>query len=137
MSGNNRSNNDALESLDFIINVLKEHEKDLDKLINNLAGLTEKVGKNGKLSGQVERVSERLDEIHKEIKDLVTHLIQPVKTLIQPVKTLKQPVKTLKQQKEVIQKQEVGFRGPPVILRCKRWDDFQTLAYQAQTSRHP
>ena len=24
-------------------------------------------------------------------------------------------------------------QGPPVILRCKKWDDFQTLAYKAQT----
>jgi hypothetical protein len=24
-------------------------------------------------------------------------------------------------------------RGAPVILRCKQWEDFQTLAYQAQT----
>ena len=24
-------------------------------------------------------------------------------------------------------------RGPPVILRCKQWEDFQTLANQAQT----
>jgi hypothetical protein len=23
-------------------------------------------------------------------------------------------------------------RGPPVILRCKQWEDFQTLARQAQ-----
>jgi hypothetical protein len=23
--------------------------------------------------------------------------------------------------------------GPPVILRCKQWEDFQTLAFQAQT----
>jgi hypothetical protein len=26
-----------------------------------------------------------------------------------------------------------GVRGPPVILRCKHWEDFQTSAYQAQT----
>jgi len=25
------------------------------------------------------------------------------------------------------------MHGPPVILRCKQWDDFQTLAFQAQT----
>jgi hypothetical protein len=25
------------------------------------------------------------------------------------------------------------MHGPPVILRCKQWEDFQTLAVQAQT----
>jgi hypothetical protein len=25
------------------------------------------------------------------------------------------------------------MHGPPVILRCKQWEDFQTLAFQAQT----
>jgi len=29
-----QSKDEALEALDFIVNVLKEHEKDLDKLIN-------------------------------------------------------------------------------------------------------
>ena len=34
---------EALEALDFIINILKEHEKDLDRLINELGNLTEKL----------------------------------------------------------------------------------------------
>jgi hypothetical protein len=25
------------------------------------------------------------------------------------------------------------MHGPPVILRCKQWEDFQTLAFQAHT----
>jgi hypothetical protein len=37
MSKKAPSKDDALEALDFIINVLREHEKDLDRLINELA----------------------------------------------------------------------------------------------------
>jgi hypothetical protein len=34
LARNPQSKDEALEALDFIVNVLKEHEKDLDKLIN-------------------------------------------------------------------------------------------------------
>jgi hypothetical protein len=37
----------------------------------------------------------------------------------------------LEQKTEAVQHKEM--RGPPVIMRCKQWEDFQTLAYQAQT----
>ena len=43
MSKNPQTKDDALEALDFIVNVLKEHERDLDKLINELATVTEQM----------------------------------------------------------------------------------------------
>jgi hypothetical protein len=43
MAKNPQSKDEALEALDFIVNVLKEHERDLDKLINELATVTERV----------------------------------------------------------------------------------------------
>ena len=54
------SKDEALEALDFIINVLKEHEKDLDRLINELGTITEGLGDTGELSGKIEKVEERL-----------------------------------------------------------------------------
>ncbi|MEM2946937.1 MAG: hypothetical protein QXN96_01715 [Candidatus Bathyarchaeia archaeon] len=93
MSKKAPSKDDALEALDFIINVLREHEKDLDRLINELGKITERLGEAGELSGKIENVEERL-----------TNLQVPASEL----------------------------RGPPVILRCKHWEDFQTMARQAQ-----
>ena len=58
MAKNPQSKDEALETLDFIVNVLKEHEKDLDKLINELATVTEQLGETGELSGKVEKVEE-------------------------------------------------------------------------------
>ena len=42
------SSNDALEAVDFIINVLKEHEKDLDRLVSQLGIITEGLGELAK-----------------------------------------------------------------------------------------
>ncbi len=119
------SKNDALEALDFIVNVLKEHEKDLDKLINELGSITERLGDTGVLSGKIEKVEERLTTLQNEIANLITYLsasheAPPVLTQL-----------TQEQRSEALQVKEV--RGPPVILRCKQWEDFQTLACQAQT----
>ena len=119
------SKNDALEALDFIVNVLKEHEKDLDKLINELGSITERLGDTGVLSGKIEKVEERLTTLQNEIANLITYLsasheAPPVLTQL-----------TQEQRSEALQAKEA--RGPPVILRCKQWEDFQTLANQAQT----
>ena len=119
------SKNDALEALDFIVNVLKEHEKDLDKLINELGSITERLGDTGVLSGKIEKVEERLTTLQNEIANLITYLsasheASPVLTQL-----------TQEQRSETLQVKQV--RGPPVILRCKQWEDFQTLANQAQT----
>jgi hypothetical protein len=122
MSKKPQSKDDALEALDFIVNVLKEHEKDLDRLINELGTVTEALGETGELNSKVEKVEERISGLQNEITSLVNYLsASPRET----------PVLTPQQQAEVAQPSVM--HGPPVILRCKQWDDFQTLAFQAQT----
>ena len=122
MSKKPQSKDDALEALDFIVNVLKEHEKDLDRLINELGTVTEALGETGELSCKVEKVEARISGLQNEITSLVNYLsASPRET----------PVLTPQQQAEVVQPSVM--HGPPVILRCKQWEDFQTLAYQAQT----
>jgi hypothetical protein len=122
MSKKPQSKDDALEALDFIVNVLKEHEKDLDRLINELGTVTEALGETGELSVKVEKVEERISGLQNEITSLVNYLsASPRET----------PALTPQQQVEVVQPSVM--HGPPVILRCKQWDDFQTLAFQAQT----
>jgi uncharacterized coiled-coil protein SlyX len=124
MSKKAPSKNDALEALDFIVNVLKEHEKDLDKLINELGNITERLGDTGELSGKIEKVEERLTTLQNEIANLITYLSVPHEA---PTAVQQAP----EQRTGTVQSREV--RGTPVILRCKVWEDFQTLAYQAQT----
>ncbi|NWF86900.1 hypothetical protein HXY32_03720 [Candidatus Bathyarchaeota archaeon] len=120
------SKNEALEALDFIVNVLKEHEKDLDRLINELGNITEKLGDTGTLSGKIEKVEETLATLQTEITNLITYLSasQETPTIVTP------PTQEQKLETPLLAKEN---RGPPVILRCKQWEDFQTLAHQAQT----
>ena len=119
------SKDEALEALDFIINVLKEHEKDLDRLINELGTITERLGDTGELSGKIEKVEERLGTLQNEITNLITYLSTSREPMAIPAQVAQQEKARTSQVGEV--------RGPPVILRCKQWADFQTLAHQAQT----
>src|SRR5512136_1247129 len=68
------SKDEALEALDFIVNVLKEHEKDLDRLISELGNVTEKMGDTGELTGKVEKVEERLTTLQNDIANLITQI---------------------------------------------------------------
>jgi small-conductance mechanosensitive channel len=119
------SKDEALEALDFIVNVLKEHEKDLDRMINELGTITEKMGDTGQLSSKVAKVEERLTTLQNEITNLITYLSASHE--VPPLS----PQILHEQKSEEVQVKET--RGPPVILRCKQWEDFQTLAAQAQT----
>src|SRR3990170_7512834 len=98
MAAKRPNKNEALEALDFIINVLKEHEKDLDRLINELGKITGKFGQPGEVSNKIERVEERLSSIQGEVAGLIKELSSPKELTFQA-------------------------RGPPVIVRCKQWGE--------------
>jgi hypothetical protein len=132
------SKDEALEALDFIVNVLKEHEKDLDRLINELGTITEKIGDSGELSEKVEKVEERLSTLQTEITNLISQLSssrEQTVTMIpqQQAQTYPQPTSQLPSKPRADEVLVKEMRGPPVILRCKVWEDFQGVAVQAQT----
>ena len=129
MSKKPESKDEALEALDFIVNVLKEHEKDLDRLINELGTVTDALGETGELTLKVEKVEERINGLQNEINGLVKYLSTSPRQATAPV-SADEP-KTGEQKAEVAPASMM--HGPPVILRCKQWEDFQTLASQAQT----
>ena len=129
MAKNPQSKDDALEALDFIVNVLKEHEKDLDKLINELATVTEQMGDTSELNGKVEKVEEKIDALQKEVTSLISHLSNAPREAL--------PAAVVKEQPREAAFEAAVSTGaavaPSVILRCKQWEDFQTLAFKAQT----
>jgi hypothetical protein len=122
MSKKPQSKDEALEALDFIVNVLKEHEKDLDKLINELGTVAEQLGDTGELSSKVDKVEERITGLQNEISSLVNYLSTAPREAPPAIK---------EQKSEAVPAAVIP--GPPVILRCKQWEDFQTLAFQAHT----
>ncbi len=121
------SKDDALEALDFIINVLKDHEKDLDRLINELGNITNKLGDTGEMSGKIAKVEDRLTTLQNEIANLITYLSVPHEAPTRDAPT------TPQEQGQQIAPLQGTISGPPVILRCKQWEDFEKLAHQAQT----
>jgi hypothetical protein len=122
MSEKPQSKDQALEALDFIVNVLKEHEKDLDRLIGELGMVAEQLGDAGELSSKVVKVEERITNLQNQITSLIKHLSIPISEA---------PSAAGVHKSEVVQ--PAVMPGRPLILRCKKWDDFQTLAFQAQT----
>jgi hypothetical protein len=101
--------NDALEALDFIINVLKEHEKDLDRLISQLGIITESLGETGEITGKIENIEDRIGTLQGEITNLIKCVAAAPKAA---------PSYT---------------RGTPVTVKCKQWDDFKNMAAGAET----
>ncbi len=105
---------EALEALDFIINVLKEHEKDLDRLVNQLDTTLEQYSESGELTEKIGNVEDRLTHIQTQILDLIQLISGSQKEIRTPTTVSTQG-------------------GPPVTIRCRRWEDFRNLAAQAET----
>ena len=126
MDKNPQSKDDALEALDFIVNVLKEHEKDLDKLINELATVTEQMGDSGELSSKVVKVEEKIDILQKQVTDLIGYFSKTSKKALPAAVAREQPNEAEPVTEDLTQS------GPSMILRCNQWEDFQTLALKAQ-----
>lgn len=127
LAKNPQSKDDALEALDFIVNVLKEHEKDLDKLINELATVTEQVGDNSELSGKVETIEEKIDTLQKEVTNLIGYVSSVPKEALPAGIGKEQTGEVAPTAATLVQAR------PSVIMRCKQWEDFQALALKAQT----
>ena len=129
MAGNPGSKDKSLEALDFIINVLKEHEQNLDKSISDFAAVTEQVGNTDVLNGRIEKVEEKIGNLQKEITNLIGILSNsPKDALLAGAKKQELPA-------EITSSAAVAAlqAGPSVTLHCKQWRDFQSLALNAQT----
>ena len=71
MAEDDGSKDKYLEALDFIINVLKEHEQNLDKLIDQLATVSGQIGENrDKIKTKVEGIEEKISALQNEVTKL-------------------------------------------------------------------
>jgi hypothetical protein len=99
---------EALEALDFIINVLKEHEKDLDRLIGQLGIITESLGETGEIAGKIEKIEDRLSSLQGEITNMISYSGAPRDSPSQG-------------------------NASRVVVKCRQWQDFKNLAAGAET----
>lgn len=104
-----QNKNDALEALDFIINVLKEHEKDLDRFISQLGIITESLGETGEITDKIENIEDSISTLQGEITHLVKNLAIP-------------------------QNSSSSSCVPTnsINITCRKWEDFKNLAAGAE-----
>lgn len=119
----------SLETLDFIINVLKEHEVNLDKTINELSTVVEQIGGTmGGLKEKVEESEEKINNLQREVANLIGYLSNAT-PITSPV-TVKQQEMSIQAAPAVsstaIQEQHI------LILNLTKWNDFQNLAMHAK-----
>ena len=103
--------NEALEALDFIINVLKEHEKDLDRLIGQLGIITESLGETGEITGKIESIEDKISSLQCVISNIGTTSAEGV------------PQNSA----------TVTGSAKAVNVKCRKWDDFKAMAKSAET----
>jgi hypothetical protein len=129
MAGKPGSKDKSLEALDFIINVLKEHEQNLDKSINEFALVTEHLGNTDVLNGKIEKVEEKISTLHKEITNLISIMSSSPKELISTAAKKQEPPS----EATPVASLSLVQGRPSVMLHCKQWKDFQALAINSQT----
>jgi hypothetical protein len=126
-----QSKDEALDALDFIVNVLKEHEKDLDKLITELGTVAGKIGAVGDLSDKVGKVEQKINGLQNEIVSCMKYL-STLPREAPPV--VQEQIREAGVVQKAASAQPLVTHGRQVILRCKQWEDFQNLALQSQTA---
>lgn len=71
MSKNSPSKDGTLEVLDFILNVIEEHDKDLDTLTTELGSIVKRQKEMGELSDKFARIKDKMDTLQKDINKIV------------------------------------------------------------------
>ncbi|MGF3522857.1 MAG: hypothetical protein ACQXXJ_07150 [Candidatus Bathyarchaeia archaeon] len=131
MSEKPPSKDEALEALDFIVNVLKEHEKDLDHLISELGTVAGNLGDSGELSEKVAKVEDKITGLQTQVTTLLKQLTP---SQLNPSLNQTQPTTALTAGGEKAPAPQVGTQNSVTfVLHCSQWVDFQARATQAQT----
>jgi hypothetical protein len=58
---------ESFEAFNFILSVIDEHDKDLAKIVKELASIAKLLGGKGGVSGILGRIEDKLDNIHNDL----------------------------------------------------------------------
>ncbi len=126
MAENPGSKDRSLEALDFLMNVLKEHEQTLDESIHELATVAEQMGNTDALKIKVESAEQKIDSLQKEITNLIG-------ILSNDPKEESSAAIVMHQAPQIQVTQATSQNVPFLTLHCNQWEEFQNLSMQAQT----
>ena len=127
MADNSGSRDRAFEALDFIINVLKEHEQTLDKSIHELATVVEQRAGSSVSDAKVEKIEQKIDGLQKELAKIAGSLSNPSRVQSAPVSHQDSPVNAAQ-----VVSPPIVQGMPSMVLNCKQWGDFRILAMHPQ-----
>jgi hypothetical protein len=99
----------ALEALDFIIGVLREHEKGLDNLVGQLGNITEKFEEPNDIHIKLDRVEQSLHSLQDKLTNLMNCITNSPSG----------PVN--------------NYQLRTISVKCQEWRDFRILATNAET----
>ncbi len=142
MSEKPPSKDEALEALDFIVNVLKEHEKDLDRLVSELGSVAGQLGESGELNGKVKKIEDKISNLQGEVGSLVKNLSvssnEASSVTLVAAENPKSVVPAVASGQMVAAQISAAnltsiTSSMPLMLQCSRWEDFQELSAQANT----
>lgn len=119
-----QNKNEALEALDFIINVLKEHEKDLDRLIGQLGIITESLGETGEFTDKIDKVENKISKLQNELTKMIKNISVPQAAASAPSEVESIPSAPA---------HVTTTATPSINMKCKKWEDFKALASGAET----
>lgn len=57
----------SFEVFNFILSIIEEHDKDLDKIVKELASTAKLLGGKGGLSDSLGRIEDKMDSIHNDL----------------------------------------------------------------------
>ncbi len=62
---------EKVATIKFVVAVLQEHEKELDRLISKLSELTTQLHESDKMSKRIDDIDEKIDTLRKELSVIV------------------------------------------------------------------
>ena len=118
------SRDGAMEALDLVINVLKEHEASLDNAIENLSDIQESMGQASAVVAKVEKLGASIDRLLQEFSQISMKISD----------VLKAPTAVKQHNSLTVQEctQLSSQSKPSLILECKLWEDFESQSLNSQ-----
>ncbi len=120
MSSSRREDKDdkegKFEALDFVLGVLREDVNNLGRIVADLEKIAGVIGKPNEIGGRLDSIESQLATTRAEIANLISSLAK------EPAPPAAKPTAP-RETRETY--------GTPIIVSCRVWEDFRTLARQA------
>jgi hypothetical protein len=99
------------EALDFVLGVLREDVNNLGRIVADLEKIAGVMGKPNEIGGRLDSIETQLASTRAEIAGLITSLAR------EPSAPAAKP-----------NAPRESYSGTPIIVSCRVWEDFRTLA---------